>query len=41
LEGKREQIEKLAEKLLEKETLSLPDIVDILGPRPFPQKASV
>ena len=29
---------RLAVKLLEKETLSLPDIVDILGPRPFPLK---
>ena len=26
---------RLAEKLLEKETLSLPDIVDTLGQRPF------
>jgi len=26
---------------LEKETLSLPDIVDILGPRPYPFKKSV
>jgi hypothetical protein len=24
--------------LLEKETISLPDIVDTLGPRPFPAK---
>jgi hypothetical protein len=31
----------LAIKLLEKETLSLPDIVDTLGQRPFPLKASV
>jgi hypothetical protein len=28
----------LAEKLLEKETIGLPDIVEILGPRPFPHK---
>lgn len=28
----------LAERLLEKETISLPDIVDILGPRPYGQK---
>jgi len=27
--------------LLVKETLGLPDIVDILGPRPFPMKASL
>lgn len=32
---------RLAEKLLEKETISLPDIVDILGPRPWPIKESV
>lgn len=38
LQEKKEQIEQLAEKLLEKETLSLPDIVDVLGPRPFEQK---
>jgi len=31
----------LAERLLEKETISLPDIVDVLGPRPFPQKQSL
>lgn len=32
---------RLAEFLLKHETLSLPDIVDILGPRPFPVKESV
>ena len=32
---------RLAEQLLEQETLALPDIVDILGPRPFPVKDSV
>ena len=32
---------RLAERLLEKETISLPDIVDILGPRPYPIKESV
>ena len=32
---------RLAEFLLKHETLSLPDIVDILGPRPFPIKESV
>ena len=32
---------RLAEKLLEKETLSLPDIVDILGPRPFAHKKNL
>ena len=29
---------RLAERLLEKETISLPDIVEVLGPRPFPLK---
>ena len=28
-------------ELLKKETLSLPDIVDILGPRPYPLKETV
>jgi len=41
LEEHRPKIELLAEELLEKETLSLPDIVDILGPRPFPVKESI
>lgn len=31
----------MAERLLEKETIALPDIVEILGPRPFPLKASL
>ena len=31
----------MAERLLEKETISLPDIVEVLGPRPFPSKASL
>jgi hypothetical protein len=31
----------LAERLLEKETIGLPDIVEILGPRPTPLKASL
>lgn len=29
---------RLAERLLEKETIALPDIVEVLGPRPYPQK---
>lgn len=41
LEEKKEIIEKLAEVLLEKETLSLPEIVEILGPRPFPMKETL
>ena len=38
---KKEYIEKLAEKLLENETLSLPDIVEVMGARPFPMKENV
>lgn len=38
LTEKKAEIERLAEVLLEKETISLPDIVDTLGPRPFPAK---
>ena len=32
---------RLAQRLLEKETLSLPDIVNVLGPRPYPHKQSI
>lgn len=31
-------LRRLAERLLEKETIALPDIVEVLGPRPYPQK---
>ena len=31
----------MAERLLETETLSLPDIVEIMGPRPFPMKETL
>lgn len=41
LESKKELIEKLAERLLEKETLSLPEIVEVLGERPFKMKDSL
>lgn len=41
LEDKKEFIEKLAERLLQNEVLNLPDIVEIMGPRPFPMKESV
>ena len=34
-------IYRLALELLKKETLSLPDIVDILGQRPYPLKETV
>ena len=38
---KKDKLEELAVRLLEKETLALPDIVEILGPRPFPMKANI
>ena len=41
LEANRDKIEALAQVLLEKETLSLPDIVDTLGQRPFPLKQNI
>ena len=41
MNSKREKIEELAVRLLEKETLALPDIVEILGPRPFPMKNNI
>jgi AFG3 family protein len=41
LESKRELIGNLAEKLLEKEVVTLPDIIEVLGPRPFPMKESL
>lgn len=37
----KDKIEELAELLLKKETLSLPDIVDTLGERPYAVKESV
>jgi len=41
LNTKKDKLEELAVRLLEKETLALPDIVEILGPRPFPMKANI
>jgi len=41
LAERKDIIEKLAERLLEKETLSLPEIVEIMGPRPFPLKETL
>lgn len=41
LTEKKDLIEKLGAKLLEKETIALPDIVDTLGQRPFPLKESI
>ena len=41
LESKRHLIEGLAERLLEKEVVTLPDIIDILGERPWPMKENI
>jgi len=41
LESKRELISALAEKLLEKESINLPEIMKVLGDRPFPLKESI
>ena len=41
LTEKRELVEKLGAALLSKETLTLPDLVDTLGMRPFPLKESL
>lgn len=38
--SKKDLIEKLAKKLMEKETLDLSDIKEILGDRPFPLKSN-
>merc|ERR1712187_1030266 len=41
LESKRDLIEALAEELLEKESINLPQIIKIIGERPFPMKESM
>ena len=41
LTEKKEYIELLAEHLLKHEVLSLPEIVEIMGPRPFPMKETL
>ena len=41
LTDKSDEIERLAEELLEKETLTLPDLLRILGERPYPLKETV
>ena len=40
VEEKRELIQRLADRLLEKETLDLNEIIKVLGPRPFEPKSS-
>ena len=37
---KKDLIQKLSDRLLEKETLDLTEIIKILGPRPFAPKSS-
>lgn len=39
--SKKDVMEDLAKKLLEHEVISLPDIIDVLGPRPFPMKETI
>ena len=34
-------MEKLATRLLEHEVITLPDLIECLGPRPFPMKDSI
>jgi AFG3 family protein len=41
LTEKKDLIHDLAEKLIEKESINLPDILKVLGDRPFPMKESV
>ena len=41
LESKRELIQNLAEELLEHESINLPQIMKILGDRPYPLKESI
>jgi len=41
LTDKKDLISKMGEALLTKETLTLPEIVDLLGPRPYPLKESL
>ena len=41
LESKKDLIEALAEELLEKESINLPQIIKIIGERPFPMKESL
>lgn len=40
LTEKREEIEKVAQRLLEKEVLDKADMIELLGPRPFAEKST-
>lgn len=41
LESKRNLVENLAKRLLEKEVVTLPDLIEILGERPWPLKENI
>ena len=41
LESKKDDMERLAQLLLEKETINLPQIIEVLGERPFEMKESI
>lgn len=41
LTEKKELIESLAERLLDKESINLPEIISVIGDRPFPMKESI
>ena len=40
LTDKKEQVEKVALRLLDKEVLNREDMIDLLGPRPFKEKST-
>lgn len=41
LTERKELVEKLAERLLEKESINLPEIIEVIGDRPFEMKESI
>jgi AFG3 family protein len=41
LESKREMMERLAKRLLKQEVITLPDIIEEIGERPFPMKENI
>ena len=40
LTEKRQEVEKVAQRLLEKEVLNRDDMIELLGPRPFKEKST-
>ena len=40
LTEKKEEVEKVAQRLLEKEVLNRDDMIELLGPRPFKEKST-